>query len=55
MSDDIGDIIVVLINIAARNDLSIEYCLTRAWLDIKDRRGRMINGVFVKQSDLAGA
>ena len=55
MSDDIGDIIVVLINIAARNNLSIEYCLTRAWLDIKDRRGRMIDGVFVKQADLAEA
>lgn len=29
-----------------------EECYEKAWNDIKDRKGRMINGVFVKQSDL---
>lgn len=52
IKDDIGDMIVVLINIAERNGLSIEQCLEQAWKDIKDRKGRMINGVFVKESDL---
>lgn len=47
--DDIGDIIVVLINIAERNGLSIEQCLEHAYNDIKDRKGRMINGIFVKE------
>lgn len=49
ISDDIGDIIVVLINIAERNCLSIESCLGKAWEDIKDRTGTMSkSGVFVK-------
>ena len=54
VSDDIGDMIVVLINIAERNGLSISSCLEKAWSDIKDRKGRMINGVFVKEADLNG-
>lgn len=53
ISDDIGDMIVVLINIAERNGLPIEECMKRAWNDIKDRKGKMINGSFVKESDLA--
>ena len=27
-------------------------CVQAAWDDIKDRKGRMIDGVFVKESDL---
>ena len=50
--DDIGDMMVVLINIMTRNGLSIEECLQVAYDDIKDRKGKMINGVFVKESDL---
>jgi NTP pyrophosphatase (non-canonical NTP hydrolase) len=52
VSDDIGDMIVVLINIAERNSLSISSCLNKAWDDIKDRKGKMVDGVFVKESDL---
>ena len=50
--DDIGDMMVVLINIMTRNGLSMEECLQVAYDDIKDRKGKMINGVFVKESDL---
>jgi NTP pyrophosphatase (non-canonical NTP hydrolase) len=49
--DDIGDIIVVLINIAERNKLTITECLEKAYSDIKDRKGKMVNGVFIKESD----
>jgi len=52
IADDIGDMIVVLINIAERNNLTIEQCLEQAWDDIKDRKGKMVDGVFVKESDL---
>lgn len=48
MQDDIGDMIVVLINIAERNGFSIKSCLNTAWNDIKDRKGKMVDGVFVK-------
>jgi NTP pyrophosphatase (non-canonical NTP hydrolase) len=50
--DDIGDMMVVLINIATRNKLSIEECLQVAYDDIKDRKGKMVDGVFIKESDL---
>lgn len=52
IKDDIGDMMVVLINIAERNNLSIAECLDCAWNDIKDRKGKMIDGVFVKEADL---
>ena len=51
VKDDIGDMIVVLINIAERNNVTIEECLENAWNDIKDRKGRMIDGIFVKEGD----
>ena len=49
--DDIGDCIVVLVNIAERNGLSITDCCAHAYNDIKDRKGRMANGVFIKEED----
>jgi hypothetical protein len=47
--DDIGDCMVVLINIAERNGLSLLDCLSHAYNDIKDRKGKMVDGVFVKE------
>lgn len=47
--DDIGDIVVVLINIMARNGLTLEQCLEVAYNDIKDRKGRMVDGIFIKE------
>lgn len=47
--DDIGDCMVVLINIAERNGLSLFDCLSHAYEDIKDRKGKMVDGVFVKE------
>ena len=49
--DDIGDCMVVLINIAERNNVSLTDCLSVAYNDIKDRRGKMVDGVFVKEGD----
>lgn len=49
--DDIGDIIVVLINIAERHGVSLTECMQHAYNDIKDRKGRMVDGVFVKEED----
>lgn len=52
IEDDVGDILVVLINLCERRGTSLEYCLAYAYNDIKDRRGRMVDGVFVKEADL---
>ncbi len=49
VSDDIGDCIVVLANIAERNGLSITKCVEVAYNDIKDRKGKMVDGVFIKE------
>ena len=51
IKDDIGDIIVVLINIAERNNLSLTECVNHAYNDIKYRKGRMVDGIFVKEGD----
>jgi NTP pyrophosphatase (non-canonical NTP hydrolase) len=50
--DDLGDMLVVMINIAERNGVNIEQCLEHAWNEIKDRRGRMVDGIFVKEEDI---
>ena len=50
--DDIGDIIVILINIAERNNMSLKDCIDHAYEDIKHRKGMMVDGIFVKESDL---
>ena len=47
--DHVGDILVVLINHCERNNTTLEECLKVAYNDIKDRKGKMIDGVFVKE------
>ena len=50
--DDVGDCIVVLVNIAERHGVSITECCEQAFNDIRDRKGKMVDGVFVKENDL---
>ena len=52
IKDDIGDMLVVMLNIDTRNGVTLSECLARAWDDIKDRKGKMIDGIFVKEEDL---
>tara|TARA_R110002096_G_scaffold66306_1_gene161372 strand:- start:27176 stop:27469 length:294 start_codon:yes stop_codon:yes gene_type:complete len=47
--DDIGDCMVVLAIIAEQHNLTVTECLEHAYSDIKDRKGQMIDGVFVKE------
>lgn len=49
--DSIGDCVVVLTILAEQYGTTIEDCIIRAWNDIKDRKGRMVDGVFVKEGD----
>lgn len=47
--DGIGDVLVTLIIVAAKEELDITTCLKSAYGSIKDRKGTMMpNGVFVK-------
>lgn len=50
-NDAIGDMIVVLTILAAQRGVEIEDCIAAAWNEIKDRKGRMVDGVFVKEGD----
>ena len=49
IADAIGDCSVVLCIIAEQAGLRFEGCCEDAWHQIKDRRGRIENGVFVKE------
>ena len=51
-SDDIGDIMVVLIIMCQQLGLDLTECLAVAYNDIKDRKGIMRDGVFIKEADL---
>jgi NTP pyrophosphatase (non-canonical NTP hydrolase) len=51
MRDDLGDMMVVMLNIMERNGYSLEGCLAQAYGDIKDRKGKMVDGIFVKEGD----
>lgn len=53
-TDSIGDIFVVLTIYALQNGLHLDECVKEAYDTIKDRDGKMIDGVFVKNSDLEG-
>ena len=47
--DAIGDTQVVLAVMCAQLGLDIDACREAAWLEIKDRKGKMVDGVFVKE------
>ena len=46
--DAVGDILVVLIGYCLQRGLDIEECLSVAYNVIKNRTGKVVNGVFVK-------
>ena len=48
IKDAIGDIIVVLTNLAHLEGLQVEECIHSAYQEIAARTGKMINGTFVK-------
>ncbi|MBU5594895.1 MazG-like family protein [Amphibacillus sp. MSJ-3] len=50
--DSIGDMYVVLTILSMQLGLEIEDCVRLAYEEIADRKGRMVNGVFVKEGDL---
>lgn len=52
--DSVGDSYVVLTILAMQMDLDIRGCIATAYEEIADRKGRTINGVFVKEEDLKG-
>ena len=46
--NDIGDMVVVLTNLASLRGFKIEDCINHAYKEIANRTGKMVNGTFVK-------
>ena len=47
-ADAIGDCVVVLTNLAYLGDFDIETCINSAYEEIKNRKGVMKNGQFIR-------
>jgi NTP pyrophosphatase (non-canonical NTP hydrolase) len=50
--DGIGDVVVTLICVSMQLGVDFNECLKMAYDEIKDRKGKMVNGMFVKEVDL---
>ena len=50
LKDGIGDMVVVLTNLAHLRGVSIEHCIESAYNIINKRKGSMVNGTFVKET-----
>lgn len=55
MKLEMGDIFVTLIILCDQLNLDLIECLAMAYEKIKNRKGKTINGVFIKEEDLKGA
>ena len=52
IKDAIGDMVVVLTNLAYLEEFLIEDCIESAYMEIAQRRGKMVNGTFVKEVEV---
>ncbi|MDW8571172.1 MazG-like family protein [Staphylococcus shinii] len=52
LKDGIGDTVVTLIILAQQHGMTLEECLQYAYDEIKERKGKTINGTFIKEADL---
>lgn len=50
--DGVGDALVVLIILSRQLGFSAEVALSFAYEEIKDRKGKMVDGIFIKEEDL---
>ena len=48
---EFGDVLVTLIILAKQLDLNLTQCLEKAYKKIADRKGRTVNGIFIKSED----
>lgn len=49
-ADAIGDTAVTLVILANQLGLDFDKCCEQAWNEIKDRKGKTVNGTFVKDN-----
>lgn len=51
LKKELGDMVVVLTILAGQAGTSLEACAEAAYEKIKHRKGRMVDGVFIKDGD----
>ncbi|MBT9670624.1 hypothetical protein GPK34_01045 [Secundilactobacillus kimchicus] len=52
ITDSIGDVFVVMVIYCQQMGLDMRDCIEYAVSEISDRKGQMVDGVFVKEADL---
>ena len=52
IKDSIGDVYVTLVILSMQLGYNIEDCINAAYDEIKERKGKTVNGIFVKNEDL---
>ena len=50
--DSFGDVLVTLVIFAKQMDIPLSKCWNKAWSHIKNRKGKTVNGTFVKEGDM---
>lgn len=51
VQDGVGDMLVVLIILCEQQNISLKQCLSMSYNEIKDRKGKMVDGIFIKEND----
>jgi len=51
IKDGIGDVFVTLVVLCELLELKLEDCVSYAYEQIKDRKGKIVNGQFVKEDE----
>lgn len=51
IKDGLGDCVVVLVNLAELCGMKLEECVKSAYEEIKNRKGKMVDGTFQKSID----
>lgn len=52
VADEMGDLLVTIIIVAAQERMDLSEVVRRAYFKIKDRGGLVLDGVFIKEKDL---
>ena len=52
VKDSIGDMYVVMTILSMQLGLDVRECISQAYDEIKGRKGKMIDGIYVKEEDL---
>jgi NTP pyrophosphatase (non-canonical NTP hydrolase) len=47
--DGVGDVLVTLIILCKIKGVNLDQCLEQAWNEIKNRKGKTVDGTFIKE------